>query len=79
MTLQEIAQLDKAYLTPAQAAPVLKCNPYFISLMAKTEENRQALGFPVIRMGTRTKIPRIPFLHYMGWKGEIAGEGNEQL
>lgn len=76
MTLKEIAQLDKPYLTPKQAAPVLKCNPYFISLMAKTEENRKALGFPVIRMGTRTKIPRIPFLRIMGWEGEIVGEGN---
>ena len=74
MTLEEIARLDRDYLTPTQAAPVLKCNPYFISLMAKTEENRKALGFPVIRMGTRTKIPRIPFLRIMGWEGEIVGE-----
>lgn len=74
MTLEEIARLDRDYLTPSQAAPVLKCNPYFISLMARTEENRKALGFPVIRMGTRTKIPRIPFLRIMGWEGEIVGE-----
>lgn len=74
MTLQEIAKMDCDYLTPTQAAPVLKCNPYFISLMSKTEENRKALGFPVIRMGTRTKIPRIPFLRIMGWEGEIVGE-----
>ncbi len=74
MTLKEIAQLDRPYLTPAQAAPILNCNPYFISLMAKTEENRKALGFPVIRMGTRTKIPRIPFLRIMGWEGDIVGD-----
>ena len=74
MTLKEIAGLNCDYLTPTQAAPVLKCNPYFINLMAKTEENRKALGFPVIRVGTRIKIPRIPFLRVMGWEGEIAGE-----
>lgn len=74
MTLKELAQLDCAFLTPTQAAPVLKCTPYFISLMAKTEENRKALGFPVIRIGTRTKIPRVPFLRYMGWEGRISGE-----
>lgn len=73
MTLQEIATYDRDYLTPTQAAPVLGCNPYFINLMSKTEQDRKALGFPVIRVGTRVKIPRIPFLHFMGYQGEIVG------
>lgn len=73
MTLSEIAKYERDYLTPTQAAPVLKCNPYYINLMSKSEEDRKALGFPVIRVGTRVKIPRIPFLHFMGYQGEIAG------
>lgn len=71
MTLAQIAQMDKAYLTPAQAAPLLGCDPYWISLMARTEEGRRALGFPVVRIGTRTKVLRIPFLRYLGWEGKI--------
>lgn len=73
LTLKDIAQMDRAYLTPTQAAPVLGCDPYWISVMARTEEGRKAMGFPVVRMGTRTKIPRIPFLRIMGWEGKIAG------
>lgn len=73
MTLAEIAQMDKAYITPTQAAPVLGCDQYWISLMAQTEEGRQQLGFRVIRLKSRTKIPRIPFLRFMGWEGPIRG------
>lgn len=77
MTLSQLAQLDCTFLTPAQAAPALGSAPYWISLMARDEEGRKALGFPVVRIGTRTKIPRVPFLRYMGWEGPIVGSGVE--
>lgn len=73
MTLKEIAQLEKDFLTPTQAAPILGTDPYWLSKMAEKEDTRRALGFPVVRMGSRTKIPRIPFLRYMGWEGKING------
>ena len=73
MTLKEIAQLEKDFLTPTQVAPVLHTDPYWISKMAENDGTRRALGFPVVRMGRRTKIPRIPFLRYMGWEGKIKG------
>lgn len=76
MTLAELAEMDCAWLTPRQAAPVLGCDPYWISLMSRDESKRRELGFPVIRIGTRTKIPRAPFLRYMGWEGPIRGAGN---
>ncbi len=68
MTLADIAAMTDEVLTPAQVAPVLKSAPYAISIMAKTQQGRDALGFPVIRIKRRTKIPRIPFSKYMGWK-----------
>lgn len=77
LTLKEIAQMDCVYLTPTQAAPLLGCAPYYISLMSKTEEGRKGLGFPVIRMNTRTKILRVPFLRYLGWEGKIRGAEEE--
>lgn len=67
------AEQTTHYLTPAEAAGVLGCDPYKISVMAATEAGRRDLGFPVIRLGKHTKIPRIPFLRYMGWEGEIKG------
>jgi hypothetical protein len=45
--------------------------------MASTPDGRQGLGFPVIRLGTDTKIIRIPFLRFMGWEGKINGATEE--
>lgn len=72
--LAMLAELDKVYLTPAETAPLLGCDPNLIRLMARDPVHRQALGFPVVVIGPRTKIPRIPFLRYMGWRGNIKGE-----
>ena len=67
------ASQDKMYLTPQEAADVIGCDRSNISVMAATQEGREALGFRVIRIGSETKIPRIPFLRYLGWEGEIVG------
>ena len=63
MTLAEIKELDCDVIAPAQAAGVLKCDPHFIRLMARSDPLR--LGFPVVVMNSRTKIPRIPFIRYI--------------
>lgn len=68
--LERIAQMDDTYLTPAQAATVLGCSSYAINVATRTAEGREALGFPVIRLGSRCKIPRIPFLRAMGMEVE---------
>lgn len=73
LTLAEIAAMDCPMLTPAQAADVTGSSPYYISVMAQTTEGRAGLGFPVMRVGSYTKIPRIPFLRFMGWEGPIKG------
>ena len=73
LTLSDIAKMECPMLTPAQAAEVTGSSPYYISVMAQTTEGRAGLGFPVMRVGRYTKIPRIPFLRFMGWEGEIAG------
>lgn len=63
MTMDEIKKSDRAFLLPADIAPVLGCNPHQIRLTAR--EYPEALGFPVTVIGTRTRIPRIPFIHYI--------------
>lgn len=73
-SLATLADSDKIFLLPTDVAPLLDCDPHLIRLMARDEKHRQQLGFPVVVIGTRTKIPRIPFLRYMGWKGAIKGE-----
>ena len=73
LTLAQVAALDCSMLTPAQAAGVLGCAPYNINVASMTQEGREYLGFPVLRVGNRVKIPRIPFLRHMGWEGKING------
>ena len=62
MTLEDIRDSDKALLTPEDIAPVMGCHPYTICVKAKNG----TLEFPYFRSGNRTKIPRIPFLIWLG-------------
>lgn len=63
VTLSELKELNRDIITPAQAADVLQCDPHYIRLTAR--ECPERLGFPVIVMNSRTKIPRIPFIRYI--------------
>lgn len=69
MTLDEIANSTKEMLTPSDIAPVLGCSPYSITLQAR--QDIKAFPFPVIVIGTRTKIPRIPFIQCMRGCGDV--------
>lgn len=64
MTLQEIRNLDENVITPEIAAGVLRCTPQSIRTQVAVDPGK--LGFPVIKIGTRCLIPRIPFLRFMG-------------
>ena len=63
MTFEEIQESDKYFLTPEDVKDVLGCMPYSINLQAK--EDASKLGFPVCMVGTRVKIPRLAFVHWM--------------
>lgn len=63
MTLQEIENSSKEVLTCQDVAPVLQCSPATLHMQAMEQPWR--LGFPVIVMGSRVKIPRKPFLNFM--------------
>ena len=55
MTLEEIRASGKAFLTPAEAAGPLRCDPQALRLTA--QQHPEKLGFPVVCVGKRTKIP----------------------
>lgn len=63
MTLDDIEKLDKEVLTPADIAPILECKPYAINVA--TKDGKNPFPFPIIRMGTRVKIPKRPFIKAM--------------
>lgn len=68
MTRADLECMDCVYLTPKQAAEVIGCDPQKIRIQA--QRNPALLGFPVSVIGTRTKIPRIPFIEFVFGKKE---------
>lgn len=68
-TLQEIRECGKEFLVPTDVAGFLKCSAYSINLAVR--ENPKALGFPVIKMGSRVRIPREGFVAF--WEGRAEG------
>ena len=66
MTLDDMKRLNREFLTPAQVAEVLGCDPHGIRVWAR--QRPEGLGFPVCLIGSRTKIPKRPFIQFMEGK-----------
>ena len=64
MTLAELKASDKVMLSPKDVSGVLSMDAYTISLIARDAPEK--LGFPFLRSGNRTKIPRKAFLKWLG-------------
>lgn len=60
--IDELKALDKPMLVPKDVAPFLGCDPYSITLQARKDPSK--LGFPVMVLGTRTKIPKAAFIRW---------------
>lgn len=63
-TLQDLIASDKDCLTPAEICGVLGTDPHSIRIAAR--QRPELLGFDFFFVGTRMKIPRVPFLRKMG-------------
>lgn len=66
-TLDDLRDMPQATITPAVAAQVLQCDPQWIRVAARQDKAR--LGFPVVILGSRVKIPRTAFIRFM--EGEM--------
>lgn len=66
MTKDEIINSDKEFLLAADIAKVLGVDPD--SIRRQAARNPRTMGFPVVRIGARTMIPRVRFIEFMGWK-----------
>lgn len=62
MTLEDIEKMDKPFLTAVDVAPYIRCDPGTLRLAAHVAPH--LLGFPVIIMGSRVKIPKDLFVQY---------------
>ena len=64
MTLQQLIDSDQVFISPADIAEILRCDPQCIRNQAHRDQSK--LGYPTIIIGNRIRIPRIPFLRYLG-------------
>lgn len=62
-TLSEVERSKKSMLTANDIAPILGSDPQLIRMQAR--ERPELLGFPVICIGSRVKIPVEGFLSFM--------------
>lgn len=68
-TLEDIEKLDREFLIPKDVAPILGCDQYGINVQAR--DNPDMLGFPVIVIKSRVKIPKEGFLNFCRF-GKVA-------
>lgn len=68
MTINDLEAMADEVLTPSQVAPLLRMNPDTLRLAAR--EFPEQLGFPVIVIGSRVKIPRRAFIRFLSEGGE---------
>ena len=61
MTLEEMRRSTKPWLSPKDVAQVLKCCPYTLNV---TVNLGGTLPFEHIKLGSRLKIARVPFIQY---------------
>lgn len=57
MTYDELLKTDKCMITPEEAAGVLGCTAQLLRIKARDPEKRRTLGFPIMAVGNRVKIP----------------------
>ena len=65
MTINEMLHSTEPFLSPSDVAEVLHCDPQ--SIRAQAQSDPRKLGYPVIIINRRIRIPRIPFLHFLGY------------
>ena len=73
--IQALIESDKVFLSPADVAPILGMDPHSIRLASR--QRPELLKFEFIISGNRTKIPRIPFLRYIGINVDQQPPSNE--
>lgn len=72
-TIQEIKETEKAFLTCAEIAPVIGSDAHALRIEARKENCR--LGFQVLLIGNRVKIPVAGFIAWYEGKMPMRRSG----
>lgn len=70
MTLKDIEQIDRELLTCEDVAEFIGTNPQ--SIRSQAQASAEKLGFPVIVIGSRIRIPKDGFLYFMRYGRPVA-------
>lgn len=62
--IEQLQAMDKTFLSPREISPILGSDPQTIRVTAR--QRPDLLGFPFTFVGNRMKIPRLPFLQFLG-------------
>ena len=60
--------MNNWFLTVMETALLLGCDPQCLRSQARS--NPDQLGFPVTIVGRRIRVPRVPFIEYIGMPQE---------
>lgn len=63
-TLEDLRNSEKMFFSPGDICGVLGSNPQTIRVTAK--QRPDLIGFEFTFTGNRMKIPKVPFLRFMG-------------
>ena len=63
-TVKELQESEKAFFTPDDVSGVLGSNPQTIRVTAR--QRPDLIGYEFTFVGNRMKIPKIPFLRFLG-------------
>lgn len=66
LTIDDLLAMDKVLLTPIEAAAAMHVNPNGLRMTAR--EDPGSLPFPVMVIGSRVHIPRVPFIQFLTGK-----------
>lgn len=64
MSIKEMIASEKVFLTCKDVSELLQADPN--TIRAQAHDDPSKLGFSVIVLGSHIKIPRIPFLKFIG-------------
>ena len=69
MTIDEMKRSTKQFLIPSDIAEVLESDPHTIRCTAR--ETPELIGYRFTFSGSHMKIPRVPFLRWLGEDPEV--------
>ena len=63
MTISDLKNSAADFISAEDAAEVIGCNPQ--SLRSQAQADPKKLGFPVVVIGARVRIPRLGFIAFV--------------